>query len=405
MSGAPGVFAVTDTALQVTWRHLDAGRVRIGAGHRSVEVEHPGGPGELRLDGLEPWTAVEVAIERNGTIVRRQRVRTGPPPPGRELFRFATISDLHLGEHRFGYFGTMREDPEPDEAHPVRCTRQAMRELTSWGAQLLVVKGDITNDGRRPEWELAGRLLGEAGQPVVALVGNHDAKPTERGGDGLLKRAVWYLRGGIVRVLVTEPITGEPISADEGMAVAGLDRGDGGNVHAVDRPGIRIILADTTIEHRHVGTFTQVGAEVTELAADARRSGRPVFVAGHHFPMPLPVPHFWPPGVPEPEARQFFTALRASNPNAFYSAGHTHRNRRYWRWGIPATEVGSPKDYPGAWAGYTVYEGGIRQTVWRVGSPDVLAWTEHSRRAALGAWGVWSPGRLADRCFLHLWPS
>ena len=70
------------------------------------------------------------------------------------------------------------------------------------------------------------------------------------------------------------------------------------------------------------------------------------------------------------------------------------------------TEVGSPKDYPGTWAGYECYETGIVQTGpahrrpgrHRVDPADLA----HGRARM---WGRWSPGRLADRCFVHLWPS
>ena len=47
----------------------------------------------------------------------------------------------------------------------------------------------------------------------------------------------------------------------------------------------------------------------------------------------------------------------------------------------------------------------IRQVVRRVAAPDLLRWTDHSARAAGGAWGVWAPGRLGDRCFSHTWPG
>ncbi len=379
------VFAVDDTTVQVTWRDLPPGPVEVLAAGRSSAIEHPGGPGAVRVGGLTPWRSVDVVVRAGGTVAERQRVRTGAPGLGAELFRFATVSDLHLGETRFGFFGTIREQPEPDVPHPVRCLRQALRELRAWGAELLVVKGDLTHVGRRSEWELAGAELAAGGVPTIALVGNHDARPARP------------LRGD------ADPDTTVP--AADGLRIAGLGWPDGADVHVHDAPGLRIVLADTTIEHRHVGTYDRCRTPVADLAADARRQGRPVFVAGHHFPMPLPMPHFWPPGVPPSEASRFFATLADANPAAFYTAGHTHRHRRYRRHGIPATEVGSPKDYPGTWAGYTVHEGGIRQTVWRVGTTDVLRWTEHSRRAALGAWGVWSPGRLHDRCFWHRWPA
>jgi len=65
--------------------------------------------------------------------------------------------------------------------------------------------------------------------------------------------------------------------------------------------------------------------------------------------------------------------------------------------------VGSTKDYPGTWAGYLVYEGGIVQTVRRVMARDAIRWTEQTARMFGGAWGRWSPGRLEDRAISHAW--
>jgi hypothetical protein len=72
---------------------------------------------------------------------------------------------------------------------------------------------------------------------------------------------------------------------------------------------------------------------------------------------------------------------------------------------VLVTEVGSVKDHPGTWAGYVVHEGGIRQVVRRVMAPDVLGWTEATKRALFGVWGRWSPGSLDDRCISHPWPA
>lgn len=67
------------------------------------------------------------------------------------------------------------------------------------------------------------------------------------------------------------------------------------------------------------------------------------------------------------------------------------------------TEVASTKDFPGVWAGYTVYEGGLTQTVRRSLDPDAMRWTEYTRRAVGGVWGLWSVGTLADRCLVLDW--
>ena len=67
------------------------------------------------------------------------------------------------------------------------------------------------------------------------------------------------------------------------------------------------------------------------------------------------------------------------------------------------TEVGSPKDHPGSWAAYEGYETGIVQTARRIADPAAIRWTQHTWRTVGTMWGRWSPGRLSDRCFVHLW--
>ncbi len=149
------------------------------------------------------------------------------------------------------------------------------------------------------------------------------------------------------------------------------------------------------------GQLSHVTEEVAERAAEA---DTPVFVAVHHQLLTLPVPHHPPPGIPAVQSRRFLDRLQAANPAAFVTSGHTHRHRRRTHGTVVLTEVGSPKDFPGTWAGYVVHEGGIRQVVRRVAAPDILAWTDRTAAAALGAWGRWSPGTLDARCFTHVWP-
>jgi Icc-related predicted phosphoesterase len=50
----------------------------------------------------------------------------------------------------------------------------------SENADLLLVAGDLTENGRLPEAELAGELLATARLPVVAVLGNHDLRSLRR---------------------------------------------------------------------------------------------------------------------------------------------------------------------------------------------------------------------------------
>ncbi|MCX7620296.1 MAG: metallophosphoesterase [Acidimicrobiales bacterium] len=395
------IFAVEDQRAQITWRRLGPGRARFSIGPATWEVTCNGGPGALEVDGLEPGRRHELVVEIDGwgRPPLRRWFRTLDPPPGPELFRFATISDLHLGATRFGYFHTMRERPEPPEPHSIRATRQALTELRAWGAELVVIKGDITNDGRAEEWEFFANLVAASQLPYEVVPGNHDNRSPDRTRSAA-QRLRWALTGGPIVQWLTDRTEGRPLRAQDGLSLVGIEPSP---VRHLDIPGLRIVLADTTREGRHLGTLDSIRDEVCTRAAKAAGAGTPVFVAGHHYPMPLPIPHFWPPGVPPRQAQRFFAALHDANPAAFYTAGHTHRNRRYERCGVVVTEVGSPKDYPGVWAGYVVYEGGLRQVVRRVATTDILAWTDYTRLAALGAWGLWSPGTRQQRCFDVRW--
>jgi 3',5'-cyclic-AMP phosphodiesterase len=375
------LFAVEESSAQVTWSALGPGHVRFEVAGQQRSVELDGGPGSLVLDDLPRGTELELTVHGPGVADGgwRARFRTLRPPPGRELFRFATVSDLHLGEKAFGYFKTIREPSWAGEPYSFRATRQALREALDWGAQLLVVKGDITHSSRSPQWERFGKLIADLDIPVEAIGGNHDS--------GQYGRDRNRATPGRHRV-------------DANVALARLGLTNAPRYR--DVPGLRLVFADTTIPRHHHGTLASVGPQIIQWAGDAER---PVGVVLHHHLMRHPVPTFWPPGVPLRESRPFLAQLHDKSPAAFVTSGHTHRHRARTVDGVLVTEVGSPKDFPGTWAGYVVHEGGVRQVVRRVGSADVLAWTDHSARAAWSAWGRWSPGRLADRCVTHSWPG
>ena len=84
----------------------------------------------------------------------------------------------------------------------------------------------------------------------------------------------------------------------------------------------------------------------------------------------FPFPTVYPPGLPFGESRRLLEALAGPRqPATFLTCGHRHRNRRYDYGRLVVTEVGSTKDYPGVWAGYKVFEGGIIQLVRRTATP------------------------------------
>jgi hypothetical protein len=362
--GRPGdglwLFGVDATSVQVTWRRW---------------ATTP--PGSVVIDDLEPGRQLDLNVRLPGRPPWRRSIRTLELPPGPELFRFATVSDLHLGEDSFGFFNGIVERHGPTDAYPVRAARAAVDELTAWGAQMLVVKGDVTEHGLVSEWDTFRALTAELPFPVLTLPGNHDTydPPASR-------LRPWH-----------HTVTGPRPAVVPGSSPS---------VQVCDVDGLRIVAADTTVPDRRTGRIDHVGDEVVEAVGDA---DRPAFVALHHQLGAHSVPTYLPVGIPGIEAAPFLDALAQANPATMVTSGHTHRHRRRDHHGVVVTEVGSPKDFPGTWAGYVVHAGGIRQVVRRVATSDVLGWTDRSTVAALGAWGWWSPGRLSDRCFSHAWPA
>ena len=367
------VFAVEPDRAQLTWRRLDPGPVLITGAGDDVRFEADGGPGAVDLTGLRPASSYTAEI-RLGSERRRVApvsFRTIAAPPGEELGRLATVSDLHLGRHTFGFFDTMREDIGEGDSTGWRCAAAAVDAAVAWGASRLVAKGDLVDHASHEEWRILAELAEYAehrGLTVDVVAGNHEAK------------------------------TYREVDSGPAMVIHGFEPTDG--VRVVDLDGLRLLLIDTSWDGHHRGRLDHATAFIDDLGG-----GRRVLAAQHHYPQPAPVPHFWPPGVPWQEARRFLDALDRSAPGALVTAGHSHRHRRRTHRSVTITEVGSPKDYPGTWAGYVVHEGGVRQVVRRVDRPDCIRWTEYTRQAALGLWGQWSPGRLDDRCFSLTWPD
>jgi len=363
----PQVWAIEDTALQLTWGRLPPGPVTACAADRTVTVEHGGGPGSLDLDGLPPGAELDVELAWDGG--RAHLVATTlTPPPGELLTRFATISDMHLGAANWGALRRMTDDSGHPVPHPLRCASAAVAEAVAWGADLLVIKGDGVQHECDAHFSQLGQLVdAHPHLPMLLMPGNHDVD----GRPGSIPLAVGRRGLPFIR------------HADH-----------------VDRPGVRIVAADTTIRGRGTGSIDRVAGPIEELIDGA---DRPVFLALHQQLQPTRWPRYWPAGIAAPASTRFLDRLDRHHRPIIVSSGHTHRNRSRTHGSVLLTEVGSTKDWPGVWGGYAVHEGGIRQVIRRIAAPTAIRWTEYSRGALGGLWGLWSPGRLHQRCISHRW--
>ncbi|CAA9229835.1 MAG: hypothetical protein AVDCRST_MAG50-1051 [uncultured Acidimicrobiales bacterium] len=315
------------------------------------------------------WTGLVPDTEHQlGPVTARTLVR----PPGERLATIATANDVHFGETVCGVVEGSDIGPvlrtEPDEPpYPETMNRAAVAEMRQLcdgaGPDAVLVKGDLTSEGTVAEYEAFLACYEPVFGPRLHHVrGNHDAT------------------------------AGASFSSAPTQEVV--------------LPGVTLAVLDTTIPGAASGRVTREQLEwLDELGA---RADRTVLVFGHH--------HAWDPGAPTrpgsyfgiaPADSEALVAVVARRPAlAGYFAGHTHRNRvrRFAATaGVPWVEVAAVKDFPGAWAEYRVFEGGILQVMRRVSAPAALAWTDRTRALYGGTYGTYAFGAMADRCF-PIWP-
>lgn len=308
------------------------------------------------LDGLEPDRDHEV----HGVAFR-----TLPRPPGERLATVATVNDVHFGETRAGHLDGIEVEPvlsSPPGARPYPeiMNAAAAAEIAALRPDAVVAKGDLTAEGDPAEYaafEACYRPL--LGDRLHVTRGNHDNQA----------------RGAAF---------------------------DCPPVQAVAVPGALLAVLDTSRPGRGGGALDDEQlAWLDELAAAARV---PVLGLGHH-PAWEDRPGEWvgEGSALDPASTAALVEVVARRRSIVgWFAGHTHRNRvrRFAATGaVPFAEVACVKDFPGTWAEYRVFEGGVLQVHHRIADPEALAWSEACRALVWGLYPRYALGDLDDRCF------
>jgi Icc protein len=318
------------------------------------EVVFFDGPSMSRFTGLAPDSDHDL----DGVTVRTL------PRFGELLSRFATVNDVHFGETECGVMEGFELGPvfaveEGEDPYPEVMNRGAIAEMRAIDPDAVLVKGDLTARGITSEYEAFLAAYEPAfGERLHHVRGNHDA------------------------------YEGESFAANAPFTV--------------DLPGVRLAVLDTVIPAHHTGQVTS--AQIDWLDALAADSDRPVLVFGHH--------HVWSPesnsreagyfGINPDDSDRLVDVIARRSSILGYFAGHTHRNRvrRFRATGdVPWVEVACVKDFPGSWAEYRVFDGGVLQIHRRISTPEALAWTEKTRGMFGGLYPDYAFGALSDRCF------
>ena len=315
------------------------------------------GAAVVRAEGLEPGVEHRIGGVTFATLAR---------PPGERLATVATVNDVHFGELECGRFIGLDLGPvlssEPGEVpYPEVMSSAAAAEIAAAAPDAVVAKGDLTSVGLAEEYAAFEACYRPAlGDRLLVTHGNHDV-----------------------------PLAGAAFACEA--------------VQEVAVAGAVLAIVDTAEEGSAGGRLLTDQLEwLDELGA---RATEPVLVFGHH-PCWQDSADDWVGGVGaaiNPADSAGLVEVVARRPAiAGYFAGHTHRNRvrRFPASGaVPFVEVACTKDFPGSWAEYKIFDGGVLQVHHRISSPAALEWSEKCRALFAGLYPRYALGRLQDRCF------
>lgn len=313
-----------------------------------------------RMEGLEPGRTYRAFGEEFATLQR---------PSGERLATVATVNDVHFGETAAGHIEGMDVGPvmtsDPGERpYPEVMNAAAAAEIAALQPDAVLAKGDLTATGTPDEYAAFEACYRPAFEDRLHVTrGNHD------------------------------------YNAD-GPAF------DCPPAQRIDVPGAVLALLDTSRPGQGGGSLEPEQLDwLDDLAATAGARGAMVMVFGHH-PCWQDAPGDWvgDGATINPASSAALVALAARRPAIVgYAAGHTHRNRVRWfpeTGNAPFIEVACVKDFPGSWAEYRVFEGGILQVHRRLSSPAALAWSERCRAMVFGLYPRYAFGALQERCLV-----
>jgi hypothetical protein len=139
----------------------------VGAGEpRLQEVRGNNRAGVIRFGGLEPETDYTLTVTV-GEDSCDLPFRTLPRPRRPLLFRMAILADPHVSCRAMDVYGRLH--PESGDL-----LHLALRGIQADQCDLILMPGDVTDEGRPEEYDLAAGILAETTVPYYLTPGNHD---------------------------------------------------------------------------------------------------------------------------------------------------------------------------------------------------------------------------------------
>lgn len=399
------LVTVTDTSFAATWTTAEDSDTTVCVDDRPcVRQEERTRFHYAEVDGLAPGTRHSYALRSGGSdqaasVTNPGSFTTLMPPPGRHLFDFAVVSDVHIGE---GCSGTAVTAPAPvgsvpgcfssgpsEPPYAATLARATVAELNARQIPLAVLNADNTSHAKYEDvLEMRDIFNGLNGEWRVAR-GAHD-----RAGQNQ-----------------TETRCGVDEDCFRTLLFPG--RPTGRVFYSFDSGGYHFVALDSAKTGDGSGDLTDPAqrAFLERDLEEARRAGKRTFIFFHHPVTEYANTSSFPPvvfGVRPEQGRQEFLDLMARFPNVVgVLNAHTHRNYVSYAAAtgsnLPYIENGPAKEYPGGYSVFRVYEGGYMRNFHRLRCEFCRSWASRTRNQYLGLYPQYTLGTLSARNFTHVY--
>lgn len=403
------LVTVTDTGFAATWTTAEPSDTtvcvgEVGQAQRCQRQEEATRHHYAEVTGLRPDTRYAYSLRGGGSVQPPSATNPGTfttlaRPPGRHLFDFAVLSDVHIGEECSGTAVTLpaagsvppcfkTEPGQPGHPYAETMARAAVAELNARGVDLVVLNADNTGHADYEQVVALRDVLGGLSMPWHVARGAHDRanqtpSETRCGPDKDCFRHLLFP------------------ARPPGRIFYGFDHRD----H-------RFVVLDSAKPSDGTG---EINAEQIEFIrtdlARAARAGRKAFVFLHHPVTEYANTTSVPPvifGVRPDQGREAFLEELGRHPHVVgVVTSHTHRNYVSYS---PRTsldtlfvENGPTKEYPGGYAIFRVYTGGYTRNFHRLRCEFCRQWTSTTRDEYFGLYPLYTLGTLSARNFTHVY--
>ena len=161
------VLSVTERTATVVWKTAGEGRMQIRFGGHTQMLTSSGRLQRHVISGIDPDVDYVVRVASSEEPVRELCFRTLPVPHEEPVLTFAVVADPHVSFGKASDHGRLFDESR-------QLLQETVEGINAQGIQLVILPGDITEDGLETEMREAKKTLDDLNCPWLPVFGDHE---------------------------------------------------------------------------------------------------------------------------------------------------------------------------------------------------------------------------------------